>query len=106
MGEIRTYPQRQRDKIKAGMVINKLLAHVKGEIEMTSTQVQAARILLSKILPDLKVIAVSEHSLIPEVSESQRLTDDQLMYLASRARPLLEGHAEVVEEPLKLVADQ
>lgn len=31
----------------------RLLAHVEGKIEMSATQVNAAKILLSKIVPDL-----------------------------------------------------
>jgi hypothetical protein len=43
-----------REKIKAAMVINKLQDHVEGKIEMTPTQITAAKILLAKVLPDLK----------------------------------------------------
>lgn len=36
------------------MLINRLMDHVLGEVEMTSTQVRAAEALLKKCLPDLK----------------------------------------------------
>jgi hypothetical protein len=39
-----------REKIKAAMVIGRLERHVEGEIELSSTQVQAAKILLDKTI--------------------------------------------------------
>lgn len=53
-----------RKKIKAGMLIKKLTDHVVSDVEMTATQVNAAKILLGKVLPDLKamdIIADIEH---------------------------------------------
>jgi len=43
-----------RDGIQAGNIINRLNKCVSGEIEMTAVQVNAAKIILGKILPDLK----------------------------------------------------
>lgn len=42
-----------REKIKASMLLNRLQDHVEGKVEMTSTQIRAAEILLKKCLPDL-----------------------------------------------------
>lgn len=42
-----------KEKIRAGVIMNRLLSHVQGSIEMSSTQVKAADILLKKIVPDL-----------------------------------------------------
>ena len=39
MGEIRTSAQRTRDKIRTSLIVNKLLAHVKAENEISSTQI-------------------------------------------------------------------
>ena len=53
-----------RKKIKAGMLIKKLTDHVVNDIEMTPSQVNAAKILLGKVLPDLKamdIVADIEH---------------------------------------------
>ena len=47
------YPTKARERIQTGMILERLDKHVLGELEMTSTQIQAARILLSKTLPDL-----------------------------------------------------
>jgi hypothetical protein len=43
-----------REKIQASQIINRLQKHVNGEIEMSSTQIKAADILLKKIAPDLQ----------------------------------------------------
>lgn len=48
-----------RDKIDTTTIINKLNKHVKGELEMESTQIRAAEILLKKTLPDLQAITHS-----------------------------------------------
>lgn len=55
----RSYPSKARDRIKASLVIEKLNRFVMGECEMSAHQVNAARILLNKVLPDLKAV---EHS--------------------------------------------
>ena len=39
-----------RSKIQASQLVNRLTDHVLGEVEMSSTQVQAAKILLDKVL--------------------------------------------------------
>lgn len=44
-----------RQRIQSSMLVERLLDHALGNVEMTATQVQAARILLAKVLPDLKV---------------------------------------------------
>lgn len=48
--------ERWRDKIQASQIINCLNNHVKGTQEMSSTQIQAANILLRKCVPDLQAI--------------------------------------------------
>lgn len=48
-----------RRKIQASQLINRLTNHVLGEVEMSATQVQAARILLGKSVPDLSSVALT-----------------------------------------------
>lgn len=43
-----------RDAIKTSMLINRLCDHALGAVEMKSTQIRAAEILLNKTLPNLK----------------------------------------------------
>jgi ribosomal protein S7 len=42
-----------RAKIVVSRIINRLMAHVEGEKDLSQTQVRAAEILLKKALPDL-----------------------------------------------------
>ncbi len=48
-----------RDKIRASMLINRLMDHVDGKGELSQTQLRAAEILLKKVAPDLKAIEQS-----------------------------------------------
>ena len=43
-----------REKIKVSQIINRLQDHVKGDIELSTTQVQSARILLDKSISSLQ----------------------------------------------------
>ena len=42
-----------KDKIRAGVIMQKLMSHVEGIGEMSATQIKAADILLKKVVPDL-----------------------------------------------------
>ena len=83
MTETRPHPQRARERIAGTKIIDRLTAHVNGEIDMTPTQVRAASILLNKVLPDLRTIEVDIQAEFKTVSY-HRLTDEQLMAIASR----------------------
>ena len=54
---------RNRDssyKLQSAMqLINRLISHANGEIELTQSQINAAKIVIGKYVPDLKAI---EHS--------------------------------------------
>jgi hypothetical protein len=45
-----------RSKIQASQLINRLTGHALGDADMSATQVQAAKILLDKILSNAPVI--------------------------------------------------
>lgn len=53
------HDEKTKRLIQASQLINRLIAHANGEIEMTQSQVNAARIVIGKAIPDLKAI---EHS--------------------------------------------
>lgn len=55
----KTLDAKWREKIKTGVLMDRLEKHVVGKIELSATQVQAARILLGKTIPDMKAV---EHS--------------------------------------------
>lgn len=45
-----------RQKIQASQLINRLQGHVDGDIELTATQIQAAKILLDKSVSNAPTI--------------------------------------------------
>lgn len=52
-----TMPDSWKDKIQATMIAKRLQQHVFGEIELSATQIAAAKILLNKTIPDLASVA-------------------------------------------------
>lgn len=52
-----------RASIGIGVILDRLQKHTQGKLDMSSTQVRAAEILLRKTIPDLSSI---EHSTDPE----------------------------------------
>ena len=42
-----------KEKIRVGVLIDRLSKHANGELEMSSTQIKAADILLKKMVPDV-----------------------------------------------------
>jgi hypothetical protein len=49
------HQQMVKDKIQASQLINRLQNHANGEIEMSSTQVDAAKFLLNKVISNAPV---------------------------------------------------
>jgi len=43
-----------RKRIKAGVICQRLQAHLDGKLDLSPTQLQAANILLRKVVPDLQ----------------------------------------------------
>jgi hypothetical protein len=97
----RIHADRTRLKIKTSSLINRLQDHVLKGTEMSSTQIQAARILLAKTLPDLKTAEITGSV---QVTQTHRLSDQQLMSIAAGAfQPeAIEGQSERLQERLKL----
>lgn len=59
---VRLHPRHQQEvraKIQASQIINRLQNHLDGEVELSSTQVKAAEILLRKSIPDLSATELS-----------------------------------------------
>lgn len=48
-----------KNRIKSGMILDRLLKHVNGDIELKPTQIKAAEILLKKVIPDLASTTLS-----------------------------------------------
>lgn len=65
-----------RAKIQTSQLINRLSDHVFGKIELSSTQVRSAEILLKKTIPDLSSTESSvEHSGGIELKASKEQRD-------------------------------
>lgn len=45
--------------IQSSQLLNRLIKHAEGEIEMTQSQINAAKIVIGKYIPDLKAIELS-----------------------------------------------
>lgn len=52
-------PDEIREKIQGSQLINRLQDHVMGAVELTPSQVNAAKVLLGKVIPDLKATELS-----------------------------------------------
>ncbi len=52
----RRHQEDVRSKIQATQIINRLYSAFTGEVELTAIQVNIAKTLLDKVLPDLKAI--------------------------------------------------
>lgn len=48
--------EQTRAKIQAAQIINRLHKCIMGELELSSQQVSAAKILLGKVIPDLSAV--------------------------------------------------
>jgi hypothetical protein len=48
-----------RTKIANSQILNRLIGHAEGSVEMTTTQVNAALGLLKKVLPDLQATTIA-----------------------------------------------
>lgn len=55
----RNTTEREKLKIRASMLLNRLESFAKGKVEMSAAQVQAARIVIGKVIPDLKSVEVT-----------------------------------------------
>lgn len=50
------HDQKTREKIQTSQLVNRLMSHANGEVDMTPTQIRAAEILLNKTLPNLSAV--------------------------------------------------
>lgn len=55
----RFHSERDKLRIRASQLLNRLNLFVKGEVELSAAQVMAARIVIGKVVPDLKSVEVT-----------------------------------------------
>ena len=90
-----------RERIRGGVILRRLMDHVEGKIEMSSTQLKAAEILLRKVLPDLTSVEYKgsiEHRHVTEY------TDAQLIAFLEQSHGRDSGRGLVAQEGVSLVA--
>lgn len=75
-------PDVVRQRIRTGMLINRLQKHAGGRLAMTKTQIQAAGILLRKTLPDMIAQTVEKRPL-------EAMADDELLSTLKAIRSYL-----------------
>ena len=61
------HEEKTKKLIQASQLLNRLNSFANGEIEMTQAQVNAARIVIGKTIPDLKAIEISGNEEKPVV---------------------------------------
>ncbi len=75
------HTQRTREKIQATQLINRLFSGAMGEVELTPAQVNAAKTLLNKVLPDLS--SVEMQATVEDVTNPTELSESDLIRIAS-----------------------
>lgn len=71
----KTHAQKTREKIQASQVVNRLIKHVLGELELSPTQVTAACKLMNKTIPDLKSLEISGDEANPLKTENKVIVE-------------------------------
>lgn len=64
-----------RDKNKIGNLMSRLAKHADGEVEMTATQISAAKLFLSKTLPDLQSMELKNEDDKPFKTENKMVVE-------------------------------
>ena len=86
-----------RTRIQTTMIVKRLEDHIPGKIEMTSSQVSAANILIKKTLPDLQAVQVDKQTSNNSV---ENMTDEELYAAIEEARELAETLESVEQDTL------
>lgn len=53
------HEEKTKRLIQASQLLNRLFSHANGEIEMSQSQVNAAKVVIGKSIPDLKAMEIS-----------------------------------------------
>lgn len=54
-----THADKTKRLIQASQLLNRLFSHANGEVEMTASQVNAAKIVIGKTIPDMKSVEIT-----------------------------------------------
>ena len=61
------HDEKTKKLIQASQLLNRLISHANGEIELSQSQINAAKIVIGKYIPDLKAIELSGNEEKPVV---------------------------------------
>lgn len=75
------HADKTKDLIRASQLLNRLNSFVNGECELNAAQVQAAKVIIGKVIPDLKAV---EHS--GGTDNTQRFVVEGLSWLTDRVQ--------------------
>lgn len=89
-------PEKVRQRIRVGVILTRLKNHMLGKVEMTPTQLGAAKILLAKCVPDLKAV---EHSGTVTNRYVHEFSDAELAAVASGSSAGTTGPQDRSPEP-------
>jgi hypothetical protein len=89
---------RTREKIRASMLVNRLMSHVLGKCDMTPSQVRAAHLVLRKILPDLKAVKVEYETQAMRMPSARRAIDMINTRSPRRKKPKARGKNRLVRQ--------
>lgn len=53
------HDEKTKKLIQASQLLNRLISHANGEADMSQSQINAAKIVIGKYIPDLKAIEIS-----------------------------------------------
>lgn len=87
-------PDSWKDKSRIAALANRLRDHADGKIELSSTQIKAAEILLAKTVPNLS--SIEQHN----IDERDKLSEDQIV---STLQSIILGSPGVVDSLLRII---
>ena len=61
------HEEKTKKLIQATQLLNRLISHANGEVDLTQSQINAAKIVIGKYIPDLKAIELSGNEEKPVV---------------------------------------
>lgn len=80
-----------RTKIKAGVILDRLVKHATGEIEMSPSQVQTGLGLMRKVLPDLASVDMTAETRVSYV-DTLRSIAEQAGWATAAVQVAMESH--------------
>jgi len=82
-----------RERIRVAKILERVEKHALGEVEMKTSELKAAEILLRKSLPDLASVEHTGELAVKHLTEMDR---DELLRIAARGREgtVVEGRCE------------